>query len=206
MMVSTHVLVGGLVGYTAAIVSSSDPTVLILAGCIGGLLPELDFLFGHHRKTLHYPFVYTLGAVVAGTVFLAAGITGALLIGVFLLAAAIHSVMDIFAGAELRSWDQQEWQETAVYDHLRGTWIAPRRWAYGGSRRDLLLSLVCFIVLFAVSPETRITVLVLVLMAASIAYSVTIRPVSDRAIDDTYDTLNGYIRDKIRRILYLPNN
>jgi hypothetical protein len=146
MNVSTHVLVGGLVGFLFTPFVAVGPSLAIAAGMLGGLVPEMDFLFGKHRKTLHYPFGYFL-AVLPVLMLSAAGYSGLALVAVGLLSAGVHSFMDIFAGAELKSWDTDEWQETAVYNHMKGEWIRPRRVAYGGSLQDNLISATTYIFL-----------------------------------------------------------
>jgi hypothetical protein len=59
-----------------------------------------------------------------------------------LVGAAIHCRMDIYGGGlELRPWEATS--DRAVYDHVSGRWIPPRRLvAYDGSKGDLGIALV----------------------------------------------------------------
>jgi hypothetical protein len=111
----------------------------VLAGALGGLAPDFD-LYAGHRKTLHYPVVYSVFAVVAVAVAGLLGTPETVTIAVFLSAAALHSLMDALGGGlELKPWRGQS--ERAVYDHVRRRWIAPRRWIrYDGAPEDLALA------------------------------------------------------------------
>ena len=126
MMVSTHILVGGLIGYLFSTTVTLNPVALTLAGMLGGLIPELDFLIGYHRKTLHSPYIYFLLSIPVLIAIPSFQAERLILIVTMLVSAGFHSFMDIFAGAELRSWDRSKWQQTAVYNHLRQKWIKPR--------------------------------------------------------------------------------
>jgi len=105
--------------------------------------------------------------------------------------------MDIFAGAELRSWDRERWQDTAVYDHIRGEWIEPRRTAYGGSRRDLMLSSGSYLAAIYLVSDLVLQILFTVLMAFSVFYSFGIRKITEEMIDGKYSTLNSYVRARL---------
>jgi len=138
-MLPTHALAGLAVGLAATAASPEHAGVALLAGLLGGVFPDLD-LYAGHRKTLHYPVYYSALAGLA--VVAAAVVPGGATVGLaaFLLAAAVHSVGDVFGGGlELRPWEATS--DRAVYDHHRDRWLAPRRWiGYDGSPSDLLLS------------------------------------------------------------------
>jgi len=197
MMFSTHILVGAVLGYGVSAIASAEVATLIIAGMIGGLIPELDFIVGKHRKTLHYPFSYFITALIPLTGFLMFQIEIFLLLATVLLAAGVHSFMDIFAGAELRSWNRNEWKETAVYNHIGQKWISPRRWAYGGSKQDLLLSIICFGTLVYWISNIRLNIIFTVLLTLSFLYSLTIKWFSEEFVGE-YSTLNQYVRSKLR--------
>jgi hypothetical protein len=135
MMTPTHIAVGGLL---SLLVPGLDA---VLAGALGGLLPDLDLLFGKHRKTLHFPWLY--GVAASGFYALSTVLDDFGSVAVFFAAAGVHSLMDRFAGAELRSWDSDRWRTEAVYDHLRGEWLPPGRVVHGGSARDFVLCASC---------------------------------------------------------------
>jgi hypothetical protein len=140
MMLPTHALSGMVLALPVALAAPELSGIALVAGLIGGILPDLDMYVGH-RKTLHYPFYYSFAAAVA--VALAVAVQSAAMIGVavLLVAAAVHSVADAFGGGlELRPWEATS--DRAVYDHYNGRWVAPRRWiSYDGSPADFLLSL-----------------------------------------------------------------
>ena len=139
MMLPTHALGGMLLAVPLSALAPEAAVGVVLAGAVGGAVPDLDMYAGH-RRTLHYPVYYTLAAVLAvGAALL---VPGALVVGVaaVLAGAAAHSVTDAFGGGlELRPWEGTA--DRAVYDHHRERWIAPRRWVrYDGAPEDLLLA------------------------------------------------------------------
>jgi hypothetical protein len=139
MMATTHALAGVVVGLgTLALVPEAGPVVL--AGALGGLVPDLDLL-GDHRKDLHFPVYGTAAAAAAVVVAAVAPSTTTLALAVFLVAAALHAVSDILGGdLTLRPWEATG--DRAVYEHLRGRWHPPRRWIrYDGAPEDFLVGL-----------------------------------------------------------------
>ncbi|WP_181686390.1 metal-dependent hydrolase [Halorhabdus salina] len=141
MMLPTHALWGMALALPVVWTAPEYAGVALLAGFLGGIVPDLDMYVGH-RKTLHYPVVYAglvVPAVAVG-IFFPSALTIALGVGVS--AAALHSRSDVYGGGlELRPWEGTS--NRAVYDHYRGRWIAPRRWVgYDGSPGDLALSVV----------------------------------------------------------------
>ncbi len=139
-MLPTHALAGMVLALPVALVAPEFAGVALVAGLLGGILPDLDMYIGH-RRTLHYPVYYTL--IGGGLVGLAAVVPTAVTVGVAVgaVAAALHSVTDIFGGGlELRPWEATS--QRAVYNHYHGHWIAPRRWVrYDGSPGDFALSM-----------------------------------------------------------------
>ncbi|WP_193362444.1 metal-dependent hydrolase [Halogranum rubrum] len=174
MMATTHALAGVVLGTLVFLVAPDVGTVPVLAAALGGLFPDFD-LYAGHRKTLHFPVYFSLAAVPAALVALAAPGVATLSVALFLLAAATHSVMDAFGGGlELKPWEATS--ERAVYDHFRGQWIPPRRWIrYDGAPEDLLLA-----VAFAVPPllvfEGTVELAVGVALAISAAYALLRKP------------------------------
>ncbi|MDY6761993.1 MAG: metal-dependent hydrolase [Candidatus Nanohaloarchaea archaeon] len=160
-MPATHMLAGALIGAALAAVTAAPLPLLVAAGMAGGVFPDLDIVHAH-RRGLHYPVLYGVLAVAIGGAVVLTGSGAAVLTGV--LAAWTHSVMDIFAGAELRSWDRSEWRDKAVYDHLRQSWMRPHRLVYGGSFRDAAISLGIAIALFTALPTALHTAIAAVLL------------------------------------------
>lgn len=141
MMLPTHALVGMALALPLALVAPEYAVIALSAGFLGGVFPDLDMYLGH-RKTLHYPVYFSVLAVGVGAIAITMPTPVTVGSAVFLAAAAVHSVMDIFGGGlELRPWEASS--DRAVYDHYTGRWIAPRRWIrYDGAPEDLGLSVV----------------------------------------------------------------
>ncbi len=164
-MATTHVLAGVAVGLgTLALVPEAGPVVL--AGALGGLAPDLDLL-GAHRKDLHFPAYGSVAAAVAVAAAAVAPSPATLSLAVFLVAAALHAVSDVFGGdLTLRPWEATG--DRAVYEHLRGRWHRPRRWVrYDGSPEDFLLgSALALPALAALDGPARAAIVALVVVSA----------------------------------------
>lgn len=167
MMTVTHAFVGALLGLGAAALAPEIATPAILAGFVGGALPDAD-LVATHRRTTHFP-VYA--PFVAVPVVGAAVVTGSpplVLAAVFALAAAVHCVTDVVGGGvEARPWEATS--DQGVYDHYRGRWIRPRRWVrYSGAPEDFALALVAAVPTLAVTSGRLRDALVIVLAVSAV--------------------------------------
>ena len=139
MMATTHALVGFVLG-AVAMAFGLPAHLAVPAAVLGSVVPDLDLYYGH-RRTLHYPIGFPLAAVGSGTLAILAGGSLALVLAtVVLFAAAVHVGLDVLGGGlELRPWEGTS--DRAVYDHVRGRWIPPRRWVpYDGSPEDLAVA------------------------------------------------------------------
>ncbi|WP_336343521.1 metal-dependent hydrolase [Halalkalicoccus ordinarius] len=142
MMNTTHGAVGVALASVTVVLLPEFAVVAAVAALLGSVFPDLDLFAGVHRRTLHFP---VLGWVVAlpATAWAALSPSAASVsVAFFSLGAAAHAAMDAAgAGHELRPWDRTS--EQAVYAHVPGRWIAPRRWIrYDGAPEDLgLMSL-----------------------------------------------------------------
>lgn len=136
MMATTHALAGMVLVSVTALVAPEYAPVAVGGAAAGGIFPDLD-LYGNHRRTLHYPVVYSVGAVplIALAVLTPGPITVAG--AAFVTSAAVHSVMDALGGGlELKPW--QGTSDRAVYSHYHGRWLRPRRWIrYDGAPEDV---------------------------------------------------------------------
>jgi len=139
-MLPTHVLGGMLLAAPLVRVAPELAPIGFVAGFLGGLFPDLDMYVGH-RKTLHFPVYYSAFAALALLAALAVPAAATVGAALFFLGAAVHSVADMYGGGlELRPWEGNS--DRAVYDHYRGTWIAPRQLVrYDGAVEDLALSI-----------------------------------------------------------------
>jgi len=165
MMLPTHALVGVAIGAPLLWLAPEAATAALIGGLLGGIWPDLDLYVGH-RRTLHYPMGYSLAAIPA---VIAAAIVGASLsiaVAVAVIAAAAHCQMDRYGGGlELRPWEGTS--ERAVYDHVTGEWLPPKRWVrYDGAPEDVGLSLAVGLPLVAVLPPTFRWIVVAALVVA----------------------------------------
>lgn len=132
MMIFTHILIGGAL---ASIIS----TELILAGFLGGLLPDLDAL-ADHRKTLHFPYYYGIAGISALVSYYLVESPLWLQTSIFFFLASIHCFSDTLGGGlEHRPWEETD--DRGVYSHLQYKWLKTRHWVYDGSKGDLALSI-----------------------------------------------------------------
>jgi len=138
MMLPTHAVVGLAIAAPLAVFAPELAPAALAGGLAGGTFPDLD-LYAGHRRTFHYPTIFsilTVPAAIVAFVYPQPVVVGAAL---FLAGAAAHCQMDRFGGGlELEPWEATS--EKAVYDHVRGRWRRPKRWIpYDGSPHDLAL-------------------------------------------------------------------
>lgn len=138
-MATTHALAGMVLVSVTGLVAPEYLPVAVSAAAVGGVFPDLD-LPGNHRKTLHYPVLYSLGALAVIPIAVLASSVGTVAVAAFLTSAALHSTMDALGGGlELKPWKGTS--DRAVYDHYHSRWIRPRRWIrYDGAPEDVLLA------------------------------------------------------------------
>lgn len=142
MMLTTHAATGLALAVPVAYLAPELAPAAALGAIAGGAFPDLDLLVGRHRRTLHFPVYYWPPAILVAAVAAVRPSPLAVAAALALLAAAAHSVVDLFgAGTELRPWERTSAE--AVYLHVRGRWLAPRYWVrYDGAPEDLLLTAV----------------------------------------------------------------
>ncbi|USZ73412.1 metal-dependent hydrolase [Natronosalvus halobius] len=140
-MATTHVFVGLALVAPAAVAVPELATPLAIGAVVGGLLPDVDLVLTH-RKTFHFPVFGFLAAGLA--VGLAAVAPSAITAGIAacVVSAWVHAATDVLGGGpEMDPWRNPS--ERAVYDHVRGAWIRPRRLIrYDGAPEDALLATV----------------------------------------------------------------
>ena len=167
MMAMTHTLAGLAVAALVVQVGGGDPTAVVAAAVAGSLFPDLDIYAGH-RKTLHYPVFGWLPAGLAVGLALVEPATATVVLATFLVAAALHPVMDRYGGGlELRPWEAQS--QRAVYSHYHQRWLAPRRIIpYDGSPKDLAAAVVLAVP--ALTLPNPVPVVVAAMLSAAVAY------------------------------------
>jgi hypothetical protein len=197
MMATTHVLAGIALASAALYTTPELAPVAVVAAALGGLVPDLD-LYAGHRKTLHFPVYYSALAIPAAIAATLVPGPATIAAGYFLLAAAVHSVMDAFGGGlELRPWLGTS--ERAVYDHLRGQWIPPRRWVrYDGAPEDLGLAILLAtpgMLLF----EQPVPMIVTAILAVSAVYVVLRKHlvvIAERIVEAIPETLMSRVPER----------
>ncbi|MFB6114932.1 MAG: metal-dependent hydrolase, partial [Candidatus Nanohalobium sp.] len=169
MMGVTHALIGLLLAVSAQYGFASFQFTAATAALAGGLFPDLDMVF-NHRKTLHFPVIYTVLTAVLAPVMFSRPSTVSIAVFYFLLSAAVHSWIDIFGGGlEEKPWIPSS--NRAVYSHVLGKWFMPKRWIrYDGAPEDLLLSLLLGIPLYFYYTDELVKGLILTLLAAGAVY------------------------------------
>jgi hypothetical protein len=178
MMATTHAAVGLLLAVPLAVVAPDLAVAGALAAIAGGIFPDLDLFAGVHRKTLHFPDYYWIGALPALLAAALAPTAATVAVAYFLLSAAVHSVSDMFgAGTEPRPWERTSAE--AVYLHSRSRWLRPRYWVrYDGAPEDYLLTVLLLSPGLAVFDST-VRRVVLTLMAAGGAYTLVRKRLPD---------------------------
>lgn len=196
-MVFTHVLMGALVGSLVAFAYPGHVAIAVAAGLCGGGFPDLDMVFVH-RRTLHFPALFTAATVVAGPILFVRPTPVTVAAFCFVTAAALHSLTDVLGGGkEMRPW--RETDDRAVFNHVTGTWHTPWRVFYDGSVADLVLSTALACVLFLVLPASFWIPIGGILVCA-IAYTVLRRWIT-RQISEDYQTFSGFIKHKLGSVL-----
>ena len=180
MMATTHALAGLLLGALWAGIAPEFGVVAMLAGFAGGVFPDID-LYWAHRKTLHFPVYYSVAAVPALAAAAAVPAPATVAVALFVLAAAVHSLTDVFGGGlELRPWEGTS--EEAVYSHYHGRWLRPRRWvAYDGAPADLALASVLAVPPLFVAGSGSVDALVAAALFVSMGYAAVRKRLPDLA-------------------------
>lgn len=139
MMATTHVLAGLVVAAVASVLAPEATLSAVLAGALGGLVPDLD-LYAGHRRTLHFPVYGSVAAAFGLSVAVLAPSPVTIGVAVFLAAFALHSLSDVLGGGlELRPWEGTS--DRAVFSHFHGQWWAPKRFVpYDGAPEDLAVA------------------------------------------------------------------
>lgn len=139
MMATTHVFTGLAAVAPIAYVVPEFTLALAVGAIIGGFVPDFDLVLAH-RRTLHFP-VAGLATAAPAVVFAAVTPSSSTLgLAAFAVTAWLHAASDaIGGGPEMDPWNDRT--DRAVYDHVRGRWIRPRRWIrYDGAPEDAAIA------------------------------------------------------------------
>jgi hypothetical protein len=197
MMIFTHILVGAFLGVGIGTLYPELFPFAVYAGFLGGGFPDLDMVFTH-RRTLHFPVLYSIAGVVAGGIAVLWTTPITVSVSCFLLAGALHSLTDILGGGkEMRPW--RETDNRAVFNHVTQSWLRPWRVFYDGSVADLILSVILAIGLFVLLPASYYEIVTITLSGA-VVYTVLRRWIT-RKISEDYQTFSEYIQDRLATLL-----
>lgn len=177
MMATTHVFAGLAAVAPLAVVAPEFATPLAFGAILGSLAPDLDLVLAH-RRTFHFPVLGAVGAGVSGLGALFIPTVGTVAVAAFVLAAWLHAVTDAAGGGpEMDPWTNPT--DRAVYDHLRGGWVRPRRWVrYDGSPEDAALAVALAIPSLVVF-DGVVSGVVVAGLVVSIGYALVRRRVAD---------------------------
>lgn len=192
-MVFTHILVGILIGAFYSTVHPEAASIAVIAGLFGGGFPDVDMLF-MHRKTLHYPVIFSLLSVAGAIAVVIAPLPVIVLFFIAMTAAAVHCMMDTLGGGkEMRPWEKTD--DRAVFNHVSGEWITPRRLFYDGSIYDLAISLAASVLSWLLVPEGYRQIILLLLILATVY--VALRRWITEKISDEFPTFSSYIQHRL---------
>jgi len=137
-MSPTHVGAGLVVATAVATFEPAVGAAAAVGAVVGGALPDVDLFVGEHRKSLHFPVLGWVPALVATAWALAAPSALAWGVAVGLVAFALHAASDVLgAGEELRPWERTN--PYAVYCHACGRWLRARYVVrYDGAPEDVV--------------------------------------------------------------------
>ncbi|MDF9744695.1 metal-dependent hydrolase [Natrinema salsiterrestre] len=140
-MATTHVFAGLAAVAPVAVLAPEFAAVLGIGAILGGIAPDFDLVLTH-RRTLHFPVAGLAVAVPAVVVAALFPSPLTLVLAAFAGTAWLHAASDaIGGGPEMDPWTERT--ERAVYNHVRGRWIRPRRWIrYDGAPEDAALGIV----------------------------------------------------------------
>jgi hypothetical protein len=140
MMAPTHVAAGLSVAAAVTLVAPEFGAVAAVAAVAGSVFPDLDMVFGEHRRTLHPVEAYGLLAALAVGTAVVTPSPPTVAVATFLVAATLHPIFDLAGGSsEPRPWEAAT--DRGVYLRSRGGWVAPRRWVrYDGAPEDFGLA------------------------------------------------------------------
>lgn len=174
MMATTHALMGMVLLSATGLFAPEYLPVAVAGGAVGGIVPDLDLL-GNHRRTLHFPVLYSVGALAVAVVAVVLPTAVTVGLAAILLSAALHSAMDTLGGGlEVKPWKGTS--DRAVYSHYHDRWLAPRRWIrYDGAPEDVALAgvLAGVLVLTFAGP---IQTAALAFLAISVVYGLCRKP------------------------------
>ncbi|WP_265108970.1 metal-dependent hydrolase [Halosolutus halophilus] len=169
MMATTHVFAGLAVVAPVAYAAPEFAGPLAVGAIGGGLAPDFDLVL-EHRRSFHFPVVGVVPAVLAAGLAVLVPSPVTVAIAALAVAAWLHAASDALGGGpEMDPWTNPS--DRAVYDHVRGRWLRPRRWIrYDGAPEDAALAVVLAVLALSVF-DGWFAAVVLGGLAVSIVYA-----------------------------------
>lgn len=99
-------------------------SALMFVALISGLFPDLDTLYGKHRKTMHLPVIYSLMVLPSLLLILLISSYFTFLLLLIAVVLSSHCYMDILTGGS-SSKPFPDIESEACYNHIRQRWIEP---------------------------------------------------------------------------------
>lgn len=188
MMLPTHVIFALSLSSVLLLFSPDSSLIIFSLAFVGGVVPDIDLLFGEHRRTLHYPvysFFGLIGSFLAAIVLFNVYTVGLLSLMIGLTS---HGLGDI-AGSGL---EHKPWKRTTnkgIYNHYVDEWISPKYIVgYDGSLRDLsLLVVLSVFVYLQYSIVMYVEYIIIGLLVIGISYTIVRKYLPDLEIY-LYDT------------------
>lgn len=139
MMMPTHMSVSSLIAVPLVWKFPESSATVMFVALISSLIPDLDTLYGKHRKTMHLPVIYSL--MILASLLLVSLISSLLTSLVFLITVVLsfHCYMDILTGGSCKK-PFPDIESEACYNHIKKSWIEPVGIVdYTGSIDDYLI-------------------------------------------------------------------
>ncbi|WP_440771292.1 metal-dependent hydrolase [Natronorubrum sp. DTA28] len=199
MMLPTHAVIGLAIAAPLLFLSPDIAPAALTGALIGSLVPDLD-LYAGHRRTLHYPTIYTLLALPLALIAAVVPTTASVGVASIVVGAAVHCHADrLGGGLELRPWEGTS--ERAVYDHVRGRWRRPKRWVrYDGAPEDLSLLVALAVPLLVVleGPFRAVVAIALVVGAVYAGLRRRLAALAPVVFGYVPERLEGYVPERYR--------
>ncbi|MFT4892802.1 MAG: hypothetical protein ACI8Z7_000590 [Candidatus Nanohaloarchaea archaeon] len=182
MMIFTHTVFSVGLG---ALLASLEPMYagqIIGFTLLAGIFPDLDMFF-EHRKTFHRPFQFSALFLLLIPFYLFTGAFYLFILLAVLVSMVSHCALDLLSNGKTAR-PRENPDSRAVYDHIRGEWLKPRRMVLDGSKGDVLMLLLTGFTAFYLLYSTVFRIIVLGSVLAGVLYSVLMSHYRDYLVGD----------------------
>lgn len=193
MMLPTHIVLTLLLSICFTVLHPEQTTKIFYVSILAGVFPDLDTLFGQHRKTLHNIQVYSIMMAVVLFCYIIFQTVELFLLLLFFVGCCFHYLTDIISsGLEKEPWNKTS--ERSVYNHYTHSWMTPKYIiSYDGSIEDFVIyAISTLIIIYFYYQISYIEYIVFILTVAAIIYT-AIRKKLPQLEDYLYENYS-YIR------------